>query len=157
MNSRHVARALYILLLITLGMLPTVSAAAVAGDHQVVDGVAIYLGLIPSEMILRHPQGHPEREMHGGVPAGKHWDHLVVALFDANGKRITDAQVTATVREIGLAGETKELQPMKIAGTITYGNYFDFPTRDTYYRILIRIRFPGVPGTIKADFTQHHY
>lgn len=157
MKNRYAERAFYILLLIAFSMLAKVSAAADAENYKVVDGVAIYFGIMPAEMILGHPKEHAEREMHGGVPGGTHQDHLVVALFDnATGKRISDAQVTATVGEIGLAGETKKLDPMKIAGTITYGNYFDMPSRNIY-RILMQIRRPGAAGAIKAEFTHRHY
>lgn len=61
--------------------------------------------------------------MHGGVPSRVHRDHLVVALFsNVTGKRIGNAQVTATAGEVGLSGKTKNLEPMKIAGTITFRN-----------------------------------
>jgi len=157
MKNRSVERVFYVLLLIMSGMLAKVATAADAENYKVVDGVAIYFGIMPAEMILGHPKEHPERKMHGGVPGGAHQDHLVIALFDnATGKRITNAQVTATVREIGLAGETKKLGPMKIAGTITYGNYFDMPSRDVY-RILVKIHRPGVAGVIEAEFTHRHY
>lgn len=157
MKNRDVGRMFYVLLLMTFGPQALIYAADDAENYKVVDGVAIYFGVMPAEMILGHPQEHPEREMHGGVPAGKHRDHLVIALFDnATGKRITDAQVTATVGEIGLAGETKKLGPMKIAGTVTYGNYFDMPNREIY-RIRVQIRLPGAPRVIEAEFTHRHY
>jgi hypothetical protein len=67
--------------------------AAFAGDsgrHKVVNGVAIYLGVFPAELILGHPRPHVEAEMHGGVPPGQHQYHVVVALFDnAMDKRIS--------------------------------------------------------------------
>lgn len=157
MRNCYIQRAFYILLLIALGMLARVSVATNVENHKVVDGVAIYVGIMPAEMIQGHPQEHAEREMHGGVPSGAHRDHLIVALFDnATGKRISDVQVTATVEEIGLAGKTKKLEPMKIAGTITYGNYFDMPSRNIY-RILVQIRRPESAGAIKAEFTHRHY
>jgi len=158
MKKRYVRRLFYVplLLLMILGA-QAAYAANDAENYKVVDGVAIYFGVMPAEMILGHPKEHEERQMHGGVPAGKHRDHLVVALFDnATGKRITDAQVTATVGEIGLTGESKKLGPMKIAGTVTYGNYFDMPSRNIY-RIRVQIRLPGVPRTIEAEFTHRHY
>jgi len=61
------------------------ASAAFAADsatHKVVHGVAIYLGVLPAEMVLGHPKSHSEAEMHGGVPAGQHQQHVVVALFD---------------------------------------------------------------------------
>ncbi|MFQ5755892.1 MAG: hypothetical protein ACE5H7_07315 [Acidiferrobacterales bacterium] len=157
MTDRYFARVVCLVLFIVLGMLAKVSIAADAKNYQVVDGVAIYFGIIAAEIIRGHSKEHAERKMHGGIPAGAHKDHLIIALFDrVTGKRITDAQVTVTVREIGLAGETKKLEPMEIADTITYGNYFDMPSRDTY-RILIRIRRPGVPGEIEAGFMHKHF
>lgn len=45
---------------------------------------------------------------------------------------------------------------MKIAGTITYGNYFDMASRDIY-RIRVQIRRPVAAGVTKAEFTHRHY
>lgn len=50
--------------------------------------------------------------------------NLVVALYDAGGKRIADANVDATVGEIGMAGTRKILEPMHIGNATTLGNYF---------------------------------
>ena len=49
----------------------TVAAAADTDRYQVVDGVAIYLGLMPAEMVLVHPRQFPEKEMHGGIPQAR--------------------------------------------------------------------------------------
>lgn len=140
----------------TLGLLalllPLLIEAADQGQPRVVNGVAIYLGVLPSEMILGHPREHTEAEMHGGIPAGEHRYHIVIALFDsASGKRITDAEVTARVSELGLFGPQKKLDPMLIAGTVTYGNYFTLSARGPY-RIQVQIRRPGMPGAIEAVF-----
>jgi hypothetical protein len=49
----------------------------------------------------------------------------VAAVFDAaTGERVEDAVVEARVAEPGLAGITRRLEPMLIADTVTYGNYF---------------------------------
>ena len=123
-----------------------------SGQHKIVNGVAIYLGVMPSEMIL----GHAEAEMHGGVPAGDHQYHVLVSLFDnATGKRITNAQVKANVYEIGLSGVQKKLEPMLTAGTISYGNYFNMAGANPY-RILVQIRLPGSTGAIEAEFEYRH-
>ena len=65
------------------------------GNHQRVDGIDVYYGMLPGRIAGKHPATHEERAMHGGVPAGKGQYHLVVALFDASGQRITDAKVSA--------------------------------------------------------------
>ncbi len=56
---------------------------------QVVDGVAIYLGVMPAQIVQGHPKEHPEVGMHGGAPTRGDRVHVVVALFDnATGGRI---------------------------------------------------------------------
>ena len=136
------------------------ASAAFAADsatHKVVHGVAIYLGVLPAEMVLGHPKSHSEAEMHGGVPAGQHQQHVVVALFDqASGKRISGAKVSARVHEINLAGTQKKLEPMLIAGTVSYGNYFNMPATHNPYRIRVLIELPGVAGVIEAQFDYQH-
>lgn len=134
-----------------------VLAADVPDRFQVVEGVAVYLGVMPAQVIQGHPKEHLESKMHGGVPIKGHRDHVVVALFDdATGKRIEDAKVTGSVVELGLAGRTKEFEAMMIGGTITYGNYFDMPDVGIYH-IGIQIRRPGKPGIIEARFTHGHF
>lgn len=136
------------------------ASAAFAADtatHKVVHGVAIYLGVLPAEMVLGHPRTHTEAEMHGGVPAGQHQHHVVVALFDnATGKRISGAKVSARVHEINLAGAQKKLEPMLIVGTVSYGNYFNMPATNNPYRINVRIELPGVAEVIEAKFDYQH-
>jgi len=138
-------------------LLLTAAFAADSSRHKVVHGVAIYLGVFPAEMILGHPRPHTEAEMHGGVPAGQHRYHVVVALFDnATGKRITGARVKANVSEIGLSGVQKKLEPMLVAGTVSYGNYFNMPATNNPYRINVQIELPGVVDVIEAQFDYQH-
>ena len=94
--------------------------------------------------------------MHGGVPRGGHQYHLVAAVFDAKtGERITDAAVTAQVSGLGLAGPMQTLEPMTIAGTITYGGYFDLPGSDLY-AIGLTIKRPGAAQPILLKFAYDH-
>jgi hypothetical protein len=156
MKTAYFASVLFGLLAGILSVLPTLSYAAETSRHQVVDGVAIYLGIFPAELIQGHPRQHPEGEMHGGVPAAEHRYHVTVALFDtATGKRITGAQVKARVSELGLAGPEKKLEPMAVAGAISYGNYFKMPGAGIY-RIQVQIRRPGVAQVIEAEFEYQH-
>jgi hypothetical protein len=146
--------------LVLIGEIIFHSVAAAAGapeNFQVVDGVAIYLGVIPAQIVLGHPKERPEATMHGGVPAKGHHVHVVVALFDnATGLRIEDAQVTGNVMQIGLASEQKDLEPMRIADTITYGNYFNMPENNIYH-IDVQIRRPDVPDVVEAQFTYRYF
>ena len=131
-----------------------VAVTAFAGDmayHRVVDGVAVYFGIIPAEVVRGHPRWHPEGTMHGGVAVGA--SHLTVALFnDKSGERIIDAEISARITgERGLDAR-KKLEPMLIAGRRTYGNYFSLPGAGPY-RIELSIRLPRAARSIDAEFT----
>lgn len=132
------------------------AAAQDAGQYRVADGVAVYLGLLPAAMVRGHPPGHPEAEMHSGVPEGRHVYHLVVALFEADsGARIEDATVEARVGPLGLPGRTRRLEPMEIADTVTYGEYFT--TRgEGRYRIALVVARPGSEEPIEMEFDYEH-
>jgi hypothetical protein len=154
-------KCLWRAVLLAAGLLTLPALALSAGapeNYQVVDGLAIYLGVVPAQIIQEQPSGHPEAMMHGGVPAaGRDSDHVMVALFDAaTGRRIEDALVKAAVGELGMGMKWKALEPMQIAGTITYGNYFLMPAQDIY-RIQVRIRAPGRPQPVTATFAYHHF
>lgn len=66
MSSSRTRFAILIALLASLAAIPAVSAAATASERGVVDGVAVYLGIVPAEIVRGHPREHPEGEMHGG-------------------------------------------------------------------------------------------
>ena len=147
------ARILIIVLLVGMMGRSWPSYADEATPFQkAVGGITIYLGVAPAKVVQGHPKQHPEGQMHGGVPTGGGRYHVTVALFDqATGRRITNADVTATVREIGLGGATKKLGAMAINGTVTYGNYFEMPSAGTY-RIQLEIRRPGMASAIRTEF-----
>ncbi len=94
--------------------------------------------------------------MHGGPSPGTRRYHVVVALFDSQtGARISDADVKVGLSEVALSGSTRKLEPMQVAGTVTYGNYFDFPV-DGQYLIRVQIRRSRTPGDINAVFSHQH-
>ena len=125
--------------------------AAELSYSQVVDGVAVYFGMMPAELVRGHPREHPEGVMHGGAPAGE--SHLTVAVFeDKTGRRIADAEVTAHITGDRGLDVQKRLDLMVIAGSATYGNYFYMPGAGPY-RIDVRIRLPGKAREVRAIFT----
>ncbi len=139
------------LLAAVLGFAPGGASAAESSYRQVMDGVAVYLGVVPAELVRGHPPEHPEGQMHGGAPAGE--NHIMVALFEEKtGKRLSDAAVTATVTGPGRFKAGKKLEPMVIAGSMSYGNYFYMPGPGPY-RIKLTIRLPGAAREIRATFT----
>ncbi|GAB3317530.1 hypothetical protein [Haliea atlantica] len=131
-------------------------AKDVTGNFQVADGVAIYIGLMPAQIVQGHPVDHEESRMHGGVPGGNSPVHLVVTLFDdATGQRITDAFVKAEVVELGLAPQRKDLEMMHIADTVSYGNYFSLQS-EVPYRIRLVIQLSGRDEVVEATFSHDH-
>ncbi len=134
-------------------------SADAAGDglHQSAFGVEAYVGVVAAAITKGHEPTQPEGPMHGGVPRRGHQYHLVAAVFDAKtDERISDAAVTARVSGLGLAGPEKGLEPMTIAGTVSYGAYFDLPGPDLY-TIVLTIKRPGAAvQPILLKFTYYH-
>lgn len=134
------------LMLLVGSMLIAPSAQASDSErHASVDGIEVYLGVVPSAIIQDHP------EMHGNKAQKKHRYHVLVALFDSNtGERIIDAKVKASVMVLGLTGATRGLEPMH-GEPVSYGNYFTMP-QPGQYRIGLEIRLPGIKGLTKVNF-----
>ena len=96
------------------------------GQSQTKDGLIAYIGVVPAAIVKGQAPGNSSPMMHAGVPRGRHEIHLVVAVFEANdGARVSDASVTAQVSALALGGPTKPMEAMDIAGTVTYGGFFD--------------------------------
>jgi hypothetical protein len=80
----------------------------------------------------------------------------MAAVFDAaSGERVENALVEARVAEPGLAGVTRRLEPMLIADTVTYGNYFQL-SGDGPYRIDLSITRPCLARPVTVEFTYEH-
>ncbi|HEU0186498.1 MAG TPA: hypothetical protein VFR06_01250 [Gallionellaceae bacterium] len=123
-------------------------------QYQRVNDVDIYYGVMPAQIAGKFSSIRAEPEMHGGAPsAGRNEYHLVVALFDAGGNRIVDAKVSARVRELGMNGARKALEPMQIGDVTTFGNYFML-RQGGIYRLEIGVARPAKPGAqnIQATF-----
>jgi len=142
---------------IFFGLTSTLSAVRAADGYETADGLAVYLGIVPAAVVRGHPANHVEGSMHGGTSAGWHEQHVVVAVFDAeSGVRIDDASVVMTVSGLGHIG-TKQvaLEPMTIAGTVTYGGFVDFAGSDRY-DIVVDINVPGRQRQARVNFTNDH-
>ncbi len=138
------------LLAALLGVALSVSAAE-RGYRQVVDGVAVYFGIMPAQLVRGHPPEHAEGQMHGGAPAGE--NHIMVALFEEKtGRRLDGADVSATITGPDRFKTEKNLEPMVIAGAASYGNYFYMPGPGPY-RIALRFRTAGATRDMRASFT----
>lgn len=122
-----------------------------SGQRVTVAGYDIYYGIVPTQIATQHPPAHEEQTMHGGVPSGRNAYHLLVALFDPAGARVTQAQIKATVTELGLAGTSKALEPMRIGDTLSYGGYFIL-SGDGPFRIELAARMPGRTAPLETAF-----
>lgn len=128
------------------------SLAARSSLKQTVEGVDIFLGVLPAEIVRGHPKKHPESRMHGGLPAGSRY-HILVALFDSKtGTRIQDAKISAKVIGTAAVEITKDLEPMSIAGARSYGNYFKMLGQIPQHLIVLEVTIPGKKRTIRTTF-----
>ena len=134
--SIHSVKTFWIAVLLVIGLasLNVIAAVADASENfQVVDGVAIYLGMMPAQIVQGYSREHTEASMHGGVPA--------------IGQRIEAAQVTGSVMEIGLGSKQKKFESMRIAD----GNYVAMPDKN-FYHIKLQIHRPGMQAVVEAQF-----
>lgn len=154
------ARRFLILPVVVLGWALAAPGAAFADNawnHRSAAGLEVYLGVTPAALVLRaHPQCHAEAEMHDGAPRGAHAQHVMVAIFDAEtGERVEDANVEARVTPLGLASVMRPLEPMSIADTVSYGNYFTM-RGDGLYQIRIAIDQSGSAPSAVTEFSYQH-
>lgn len=112
--------------------------------------IVFHYGVVPAQVVLAHPDKHPEREMHGGAPKSAY--HVVVALFEAaSGQRIAEAEVSATVTLVGSPTVTRRLEPMAIAGQPSFGGFFSLGAPGIY-RLRFEARRPGRAQSEVAEF-----
>ncbi|MBZ0329302.1 hypothetical protein KZO25_03115 [Halomonas sp. ANAO-440] len=140
-----------LILLVLLAFWVSAPLLAEDGDYfQSADGMNVYIGILPAEMVKDHRIVHQGRE---GI--GTREQHLVVTLVDqASGQRIEDAKVAGRLRHEGHASEFLPLEPMEIADTITYGNFFSLPEEGAY-SLQLRIERTGEPTT-EVEFRHRH-
>jgi cytochrome c5 len=127
-------------------------ASAVSGqDFAVVGSATVYFGVVPGDAIRSHPKEYPQK-VYGVPPSGPAQYYVTVALFDTpSGQRIEDAEVKARVATAAGAGPEKTLEPVTIANSRSYGNYFAMGGTGPY-KITVHIRRPGSSDAIQAQF-----
>ncbi|HXZ51280.1 MAG TPA: hypothetical protein VEH51_04700 [Burkholderiales bacterium] len=127
-------------------LLPGAQGRELSATHHVVNGMDVYLGVMPAAAVQALPaREQAERAMHRG-PAGASGYHVNLSLFDARTHAaIRDAQVRVSVEQAGASGETRQLEPMSINGFTSYGNYFSMSNGSQPYLIDVLIDRPGLP------------
>jgi hypothetical protein len=132
------------------------TSPAAAQDYKTADGLTVYIGVVPAELVKGPAPRSAEPPMHGGAPRHGRQHHVVVAIFDAaTNARVSDAMVTAQVSGLALSGPIKTLEPMEIDKTTSYGNFFSLPGTDIY-TIRLTIRRPGSQAAVVFDFKYDH-
>lgn len=116
-------------------------------NHHVVNGMDVYLGVMPADAVGSLPSQEPaEKAMHGGKAGSDGYYHLNLSLYDsASHALVRDAEVRAAVEELGSGTETRKLEPMTINGFVSYGNYFRMVASHAY-SIDVQIARPGRPA-----------
>jgi hypothetical protein len=149
------------LAVLTAGLVALAAQSPASADenenYKVVQGLGVYLGVLPAGIVRGHPESHPEASMHGGAPGGAHEYHIIIAVFEAStGTRVENANVTTTVSGLGHVGQSRlDLEPMTIAGTVTYGGFVNLPAGDRY-DISVEITVPGRNAAVKVNFVYEH-
>jgi cytochrome c5 len=118
-------------------------AAAVRDPHhRTVGGVELYLGIAPAaSAAVNQPR-----------PSGAGYYYVTLSLRDpASGAYIKDAQVEARAANAVSGGDTRKLEPMTLADSTSYGNFFRMQGKEPYV-ITVQVRRLGAPAPIEAKF-----
>lgn len=127
-----------------------------SGQSIRLDGMVLYYGIVPAEILRDHPFEHEEQTMHANVSKGKGTHHLVISIIDEKTrKRITNAVVTASVGELGMSAQTRKMEVMSFGSAATYGNFFAMP-KPGPYEIVVNVRRPIDSKAATARFQYQH-
>lgn len=91
--------------------------AAERGYRQIVDGVAIYFGIMPAQLVRGHPPDHPEGQIHGGAAAALNYRRNVVGTDvtllagDFRGDRVVGLDLAGRLGDAGLYAEAAHTRP----------------------------------------------
>jgi cytochrome c5 len=127
-------------------------AAASDPLHKTIEGMEVYLGVLPVESLrARHAGSDAQKTLYGGIPGGQGYFLVNVTLRDTGTKaEIRDAQVEARVANL-MSGETRKLETATINSSVSYGSYFRMPGRERY-TVTLQIRRAGAATAIEAKF-----
>ena len=134
----------------------TLSAAAGTDLEKHTDGLAIYMGVMPAQLVRGNADTSDLAKMHGKLPAASGSHHLVIAIYDERTKRqVEGAEVTANVAPLGLGPTRRKLEPMQIGSSATYGNFFPMSGSGPY-TVQVTINEPGRARNTEVQFNYSH-
>jgi hypothetical protein len=139
-HVEHRAQCPLVMFVMMVALTLTIVLPAAAADYfKTADGIAVYLGIMPAELVAGHTTGDPVDRKRSPQRATVREHHIIVAVFDsATGERMTAAEVWIRVQGFGVS-PWKKLEPMLIDDQVAYGNYFDI-VRAGPSRIEIHVR-----------------
>jgi cytochrome c5 len=112
-------------------------------NHRTIGGVDLHLGIAPAaSAAVSQPR-----------PSGAGYYYVNLSLRDvASGVYIKDAQIEARAANALTGGDAKKLEPMTLAESVSYGNFFRMQGKEPYV-ITVRVRRPdAAPIEAKFDF-----
>jgi len=121
---------------------PYAAPAAADPNHKLISGVDLYLGIAPAaSAAVSQPR-----------PSGAGYYYVNLSLRDAaSGAYIKDAQVEARAANAVSGGDTRKLEPMALAESMSYGNFFRMQGKEPYV-ITVQVRRSGATPPIEAKF-----
>lgn len=142
--------------MLAIAFLAMPAAAATTEYEKRADGLTVYMGVVPAEVLGGRTETNHVATMHDGSPRASGSHHVVISIFDESAKRqLADATVEATVGSLGMAGTRRTLEPMKIRDTMTYGNFFPMSGPGPFV-VRVDIRRPGQNQPTRVQFNYAH-
>jgi cytochrome c5 len=138
-------------------MVRPVTATALPQDpfHKSVGNTEIFFG-IASAQSIRAAQKNPDAASITNVPEGADYYHINVSLRDRVTKvPVINAAVDARVEDPAFRGESKSLDILAINKGISYGNFFQLPTKGRYVIIVKIQRADSPPGEARFEFNRN--
>lgn len=126
-----------------------------AGVQRVnIGGLDVYLGRVSAERMRAFPASSPEARMHGGIPGGSGYHHVNVSVFDtATQAPLAGATVSLDVEQLGMGREAKQLEPVTVAGSTSYGAYVRLVPKNSY-AFHVKVQKPGAATPVEAKFQE---
>lgn len=105
------------------------AAAGVRQSSQTVDGLTVYLGIVPAAITRGHRSEHAGEAGAGAPLRSVHDIHVIAAVFSKNtGDRIRNVTVSARFQGERGRAWTIPLRPMTVNGALTYGGFTSMGT-----------------------------
>ena len=123
--------------------------------HKIIGNTEIFFG-IASANSIRAAQKNRAVAVMADVPDGADYYYVSVSLRDRTSKAlVTNAQVTARVEDPLQRGESKALDLMAMNQGISFGSFFELPTKGRYF-VTVTVQRPDAsqPAETRFEFSR---